>query len=262
MGKAPYPVHVKVDTGLNRFGVAEERAVAFVRSPERESGDRTSTASRRISRRPMSSPIRFCSSRARGSMRPCSPRLRRMGLRPRVVACGELRRGVAGHRLLGHGTASASRSTAFRPRRISRCRRTSVPALSVQSRVARVLDLPRATTVGYGRTFMRPSADARGTACRSAMRMDCRGRCRTGAAPDRRSALPADWHGLDGSMRRVAFRTALDAACGRSRRDCAARKATRQQTIGDLAHGVRGRSPTRWRCVSGRGCGANTTLAG
>ncbi len=150
MDKAPYPVHVKVDTGLNRFGVAEERAIAFVRR---------ATADPRLSVDGLST--HFATADVIGDpflaeqerrFAAIVAALSAHGLRPRVVHAansGAALQGVACWDMVRVGIALYG----IPPAPDFPMPPGLVAALSVQSRVVRVIDLPAGATVGYGRTF-------------------------------------------------------------------------------------------------------------
>lgn len=149
-GCAPYPVHVKVDTGLSRFGVAASQAVALVQSLHRNeeiavSGIAThfATADRIADPFLLEQEARFAAIVAE---------LDRCGLRPPVVHAansGAMLQGVARWDMVRVGIALYGIPPAPNfPMPVG-----VRPALTVQSRVARVLALSPGDTVGYGRTF-------------------------------------------------------------------------------------------------------------
>ena len=148
--RAPYPVHVKVDTGLGRFGVAAAHAVAFVQSLHGNrqiavSGIAThyATADRLADPFLRQQEARFAAIIAE---------LDHRGLRPPVVHAansGAMLQGIARWDMVRVGIAiyGIPPAPAF-----------PLPpgvrsALTVQSRVARVFALSPGDTVGYGRTF-------------------------------------------------------------------------------------------------------------
>ncbi|MGI8857706.1 MAG: alanine racemase [Thermomicrobiales bacterium] len=150
MGKAPYPVHVKVDTGLNRFGVAEEHAIAFVRRVSadprlRVDGLSTHFATADVIGDP------FLSEQDR-RFAAIVDALAAHRLRPRVVHAansGAALQGIGCWDMVRVGIAiyGIPPAPGFpMPAGLS-------AALSVQSRVVRVIDLPVGATVGYGRTY-------------------------------------------------------------------------------------------------------------
>lgn len=151
--KTPYPVHIKVDTGLNRFGVAEERAGGFVRRVcadlrVRVDGLSTHFATGDVIADPFLD-------EQRGRFDAVISALMDAGFRPRIIHAansGATLQGVACRDMVRVGIAmyGIPPSPGFpMPPGIT-------PALSVQSRVVRVIDLPRGATVGYGRTFTAP----------------------------------------------------------------------------------------------------------
>jgi alanine racemase len=153
MGKAPYPVHVKVDTGLNRFGVTEERAVAFVRQMNAEPRVRVDGLSTHFATADVVADP-FLLEQARRFDAIVSA-LAAEGLRPRVVHAansGAALQGIGYRDMVRVGIAMYGIPPAPdfpMPPGIA-------PALSVHSRVVRVIDLPTGATVGYGRTFTAP----------------------------------------------------------------------------------------------------------
>lgn len=150
IGKAPYPVHIKVDTGLNRFGVPEERAIAFVHGVGAEPLLRAEGLSTHFATADVAGDPFLHEQAARFGAIVAA--LESEGLRPPVihaansgaalqgVGCGDMVRvGIA---LYGIPPAPGFPM----PPGVA-------PALTVHSRVVRVIDLPRGATVGYGRTF-------------------------------------------------------------------------------------------------------------
>lgn len=147
---APYPVHIKIDTGLNRFGVPAECAVACVREQARQ---------RNIVVQGISTHFATADSVGDAYLHEQAERfagivtvLEREGLRPPIVHAsnsGAVLQAVAPWDMVRIGIALYGISpapdfplpNAFRS------------AMSVQSRVARVFDLVPGATVGYGRRF-------------------------------------------------------------------------------------------------------------
>lgn len=148
--KAPYPVHIKVDTGLNRFGVAEERAVTFVRQVKAEPRLRVDGLSTHFATADViADPFLHEQSRRFDAV---VAALIADGLRPRVTHAansGATLQGVACREMVRVGIAMYGIppvSNFPMPPGI-------VPALSVHSRVVRVIELLHGATVGYSRTF-------------------------------------------------------------------------------------------------------------
>ncbi|MCA1666067.1 MAG: alanine racemase [Thermomicrobia bacterium] len=148
---APYDVHVKVDTGLNRFGVAASEAVAFLQSlhvcPEiAVSGVATHFATADVVGDPFlhEQAARFAALLAeltRRGIRPVTAHAANSGAALQGIGCGEMVRvGIA---LYGIPPAPDFPL----PIRLR-------PALAVQSQIARVFPLAPGDTVGYGRTFV------------------------------------------------------------------------------------------------------------
>ncbi len=153
--RAPYPVHVKIDTGLSRFGVAASQAVAFVQSLHdcpniTVSGIATHFATADVIADP------FLHEQGR-QFAAIITALDRAGMRPPIVhaansaaalqgfACWDMVRvGIA-----LYGIPPASDFPMPDDLR---------PALAAESRVARVFDLTRGDTVGYSRTFTAPTS--------------------------------------------------------------------------------------------------------
>jgi alanine racemase len=153
MGKAPYPVHVKVDTGLNRFGVAEERAVAFVRRMDAEPRVRIDGLSTHFATADVvGDPFLHAQDRRFEAV---VAAITAQGLRPRIIHAansGAALQGVGCWDLVRVGIALYG----IPPAPGCPVPPELAPALSVHSRVVRVIDLPTGATVGYGRTFTAP----------------------------------------------------------------------------------------------------------
>ena len=151
--KTPYPVHVKVDTGLNRFGVAEERAVAFVRQMNADPRLRIDGLSTHFATADVvADPFLLEQTRRFDAV---ASVLAAQGLRPRVVHAansGAALQGVGCWEMVRVGIAMYG----IPPAPDFPMPPGILPALSVHSRVVRVIDLPTGATVGYGRTFTAP----------------------------------------------------------------------------------------------------------
>jgi alanine racemase len=150
-GRAPYPVHVKVDTGLNRFGVAASQAVAFVQSLHRDHAITVSGLSTHFATADRIADPFLLEQEARFAAIVAT--LDRAGMRPPVVHAansGAMLQGVARWDMVRVGIALYGIPPApdF-PLPVG-----MRPALTVQSRVARVFDLVAGDTVGYGRTHI------------------------------------------------------------------------------------------------------------
>lgn len=148
--RAPYPVHVKIDSGLHRFGVAATDAVSFVRALRREpdvvvSGIATHFATADVIADPYlyEQATRFAEILAaldREGMRPPVAHAANSGAMMQGVGCWEMARvGIA---LYGIPPAPDFPM----PEGLT-------PALTVRSQIARLFDLAPGDTVGYGRTF-------------------------------------------------------------------------------------------------------------
>jgi alanine racemase len=149
-GRAPYQVHVKVDTGMNRFGVAAAHIVPFLQSLRGNpdiavSGIATHFATADVVADPFlhEQEARFAAILAA---------LDQAGLRPPMAHAansGAALQGVGCRNMVRVGIALYGIPPAPdfpMPQGVR-------PALSVRSRVARILDLAPGDTVGYGRTF-------------------------------------------------------------------------------------------------------------
>ncbi|HEY8292741.1 MAG TPA: alanine racemase [Thermomicrobiales bacterium] len=150
-GRAPYSVHVKVDTGLSRFGVAVSQAVPFIQSLHDNpaivvSGIATHFATADVVADPFlhAQEARFAALLAtldRAGMRPPIAHAANSGAALQGIGCREMVRvGIA-----LYGIPPAPDFPMPHDLR---------PVLSVRSSVARVLDLAPGDTVGYGRTFV------------------------------------------------------------------------------------------------------------
>lgn len=149
-GRAPYGVHVKVDTGMGRFGVAASRAVPFLQSlhggPDiAVAGIATHFATADVIADPFlhEQEARFAAILAA---------LERAGIRPPVAHAansGAALQGVGCRDLVRVGIALYG----IPPAPDFPMPGDLVAALAVRSRVARVLDLAPGDSVGYGRTF-------------------------------------------------------------------------------------------------------------
>ncbi|MDQ2786266.1 MAG: alanine racemase [Chloroflexota bacterium] len=148
--RVPYPVHVKIDTGLSRFGVAASQAVAFVQSLQdcpdiAVSGIATHFATADG----VADPFLHAQGRRFAAI---ITALDRAGMRPPIVHAansGAALQGFACWDMVRVGIALYGISPApdFPMPHDLR------PALTAQSHVARVFDLAPGDTVGYGRTF-------------------------------------------------------------------------------------------------------------
>ncbi len=152
--RAPYPVHVKIDTGLSRFGVGASEAVAFVQSLHAcpgiaVSGIATHFATADVVADPFldEQGRRFAATIAaldRAGMRPPTVHAANSGAALQGFACWDMVRvGIALYGIppapefpMPHGLR---------------------PAMTVLSRVARVFALAPGDTVGYSRTFVAPT---------------------------------------------------------------------------------------------------------
>lgn len=149
-GIAPYPVHMKVDTGLNRFGVTLEHALAFARCIDGTRGLRLDGLSTHLATADVLNDP-FLHEQA-GRLTSVVAELEAEGLRPRVVHAansGAALQDVACWDMVRIGIAMYGIPPAAdfpMPRGIC-------SALSVHSRVARILELKAGATIGYGRTF-------------------------------------------------------------------------------------------------------------
>lgn len=150
LGNARLPVHIKVDTGLNRFGVPAERAVAFVRRIVADprlcvAGLSTHFATADVVGDPylFEQEERFhaiVTELEEARSRPDVVHAANSGAALQGIGCWDMVRiGIA---LYGIPPAPGFPM----PPAVT-------PALSVHSRVVRVIDLTRGATVGYGRTF-------------------------------------------------------------------------------------------------------------
>lgn len=148
---APYPVHVKVDTGLSRFGVAASQAVSFVQALHDDpaitvEGISTHFATADVAADPFlyEQASRFAailSALDRAGNRPPIAHAANSGAALQGIGCWEMIRvGIA-----LYGIPPAPDFPMPPDLR---------PALAVRSSVARVLDLAPGNTVGYGRTFV------------------------------------------------------------------------------------------------------------
>ena len=99
--KTPYPVHIKVDTGLNRFGVAEERAGGFVRRVCADPRVRVDGLSTHFATGDVVADPFLDEQRGRFDAVISAPDGR--WFPPAYYSCGELRRDIAGCRVSGHG---------------------------------------------------------------------------------------------------------------------------------------------------------------
>ncbi len=149
--RAPYPVHVKIDTGLNRFGVEASKAIPFIRSLHCEQGLIVAGISTHFATADVvSDPFlpdqttRFAdilSALDREGMRPAIAHAANSGAVLQGIGCWDMVRvGIA-----MYGIAPAPDFPMPDDLR---------PALSVHSRVARVIALAPGDSVGYGRTFI------------------------------------------------------------------------------------------------------------
>lgn len=148
---APYGVHVKIDTGLNRYGVSIAHAEAFMRSLRSQqdivvSGVSTHFATADSVDEPFlhTQAAQFAEMLAqleRDGSRPPTAHAANSGAALQGIGCWDLVRiGIA---LYGIPPAvDFPMPVALRP------------AMTVQSRVARVFTLMPGETVGYGRTFV------------------------------------------------------------------------------------------------------------
>ncbi len=148
--RTPYDVHVKIDTGLHRYGVAAPDAVAFFRSLRglrdiAVSGVSTHFATADVGADPFlhEQAAQFAALLAqleREGIRPPIAHAANSGAALQGVGCWEMVRvGIA---LYGIPPApDFPMPTGLRP------------AMAVHSRVARVFAVPVGETVGYGRTF-------------------------------------------------------------------------------------------------------------
>jgi len=152
--RVPYPVHVKIDTGLSRFGVAASQAVAFVQSlhdcPDIVvSGIATHFATADV----VADPFLHAQGRRFAAI---IAALDRAGIRPPIVHAansGAALQGFACWDMVRVGIALYG---------IPPAPDFPMPddlhaALRAESRVARVFDLVRGDTVGYSRTFSAPT---------------------------------------------------------------------------------------------------------
>ncbi len=148
--RAPYPVHIKVDTGLSRFGIAVPEAVPFIQSLHANpalavAGIATHFATADVVADPFlyAQEARFAALLAalhQAGIRPPLAHAANSGAALQGISCREMVRvGIA---LYGIPPAPDFPM----PPDIR-------PALAVRSSVARVLDLAPGDTVGYGRTF-------------------------------------------------------------------------------------------------------------
>ncbi|HEY8293589.1 MAG TPA: alanine racemase [Thermomicrobiales bacterium] len=147
---APYPVHVKIDTGLSRFGVAASRAVPFIQSLQTNpaitvSGIATHFATADVVADPFlhEQESRFAATLAA---------LDRLGIRPAVAHAansGAALQGIGCREMVRVGIALYG----IPPAPDFPMPPDLRPALAVRSSVARVLDLAPGDTVGYSRTF-------------------------------------------------------------------------------------------------------------
>ena len=149
--RAPYPVHVKIDTGLSRFGVAASHAVPFLQSLHANpaivvSGIATHFATADVVADPFlyEQESRFAAILAtlhQAGIRPAIAHAANSGAALQGIGCREMVRvGIA-----LYGIPPAPDFPMPPDLR---------PALAVRSSVARVLDLAPGDTVGYGRTFV------------------------------------------------------------------------------------------------------------
>lgn len=148
--RSPYPVHVKIDTGLNRFGVPAENAVAFLKE---QAGART------ILVQGLSTHFATADSVGDAYLHEQAARfstvvrsLEREGLRPRIIHAansGAVLQSLAFWDMVRVGIALYGIAPAPEFPLPTGLR----PAMSVSSRVARIIDLPEGASVGYGRRF-------------------------------------------------------------------------------------------------------------
>jgi len=148
--RAPYDVHVKIDTGLHRYGVAASEAVAFIRSLRAETAIAVSAVYTHFATADVVGDPFLHAQAARFA--DLLGALEREGIRPPIVhaansgaalqgiGCGEMAR-------VGIALYGISPAPGFPlPDGV-------YPAMTVASRVARVFALADGATVGYGRTF-------------------------------------------------------------------------------------------------------------
>jgi alanine racemase len=149
-GGAPRAVHIKVDTGLNRFGVTPDHVLRFARRIVglpmlRLDGLATHFATADVLDDPF---LREQADRFAAVI----AALDAAGMRPRTIHAansGAALQGVGRWGMVRVGIAMYG----IPPAPDFPMPRGICPALSVHSRVARVLDLGSGATVGYGRTF-------------------------------------------------------------------------------------------------------------
>lgn len=151
LGRAPYPLHVKVDTGLHRFGVAVNDALPFMRAHQAQpdivvEGLATHFATADTIDDPFlllqaERFARVVRALEECGLRPAIVHAANSGAALQRVACWDMVRiGIA---LYGIPPAPGFPL----PPGIA-------PAMTVQSSVARVIDLGPGDSVGYGRTFI------------------------------------------------------------------------------------------------------------
>lgn len=152
--RSPYPVHVKIDTGLSRFGVVTSEAVAFVQSlhtcPDiAVAGIATHFATADVVADP------FLDEQGR-RFAAIIAALDRAGIRPPIVHAansGAALQGYACWDMVRVGIALYG----IPPAPDFPMPASLRPAMTVHSRVARVFALAPGDTVGYSRTFVAPT---------------------------------------------------------------------------------------------------------
>ncbi|MBO8141706.1 MAG: alanine racemase [Firmicutes bacterium] len=151
------PVHVKVDTGMGRFGVLPEDAVAFVRRARQFSGLAVEGAFTHLAAADEEDlgPARVQLARFSNAVRD----LEREGLKPPLVHCANSAAAVSlpesrfdlarvGIALYGLYPSDAVR------RRAKAAGIVLQPAMTFRARVLAVRQVPAGWTVGYGHTFV------------------------------------------------------------------------------------------------------------
>lgn len=149
--RAPYGVHVKIDTGLNRYGVAAPQAVAFMRSLHGVPGIVVTGVSTHFATADVVADPFLREQEARFAA--ILSALEREGIRPPVAHAansGAALQGIGCREMVRVGIALYGIPPAPGFPMPDGLR----PAMAIHSRVARVFDLAERDAVGYGRTFV------------------------------------------------------------------------------------------------------------
>ncbi|MHB8648519.1 MAG: alanine racemase, partial [Thermomicrobiales bacterium] len=149
--RVPYDVHVKIDSGLNRFGVASPDAVRFLRALHRAGDLAVSGVSTHFATADVIGDSFLHEQAARFAA--LLGALEREGIRPAIAHAansGAVLQGIGCAEMVRVGIALYGIQPAPDFPLCGDLR----PAMSVHSQVARLLDLKPGDTVGYGRTFV------------------------------------------------------------------------------------------------------------